>query len=291
VDLSTEWEPGEYRVEADPARILEALNNLVSNSCDAMPDGGALTIELSRVKRRADGDPSVLQNPDSLHDDLSPRTWVCLSVADTGTGMTEEVEQHLFEPFFTTKEIGQGTGLGLAQVHGIVQQHGGFVDVETELGVGTTVRIFLPALGDALAEPAGGESAEDERPTVLLVEPSASLRHAERELLESLGYHVLTAKHGREALAISRSPRWSPDRPNHVDLVLTTVELPGTGGIELVSRLRKSRPGLKAVAVSDRRLDEAELRSLQQAGFADAIPKPLEVEQLERMLRKTLEPA
>ena len=126
-----------FTVEADAARLRQALTNLALNARDAMPEGGELIFSLSRVEISRD-EPLPATG-------MSPGTWVCLKVSDTGTGMTEEVQAHLFEPFFTTKEVGEGTGLGLAQVYGIVRQHGGAIGVETELGEGTTFRIYLPA--------------------------------------------------------------------------------------------------------------------------------------------------
>ena len=189
--------------------------NLALNARDAMPESGELRFELSRVEIGPDETPPVA--------DMPPGEWVCLAVSDTGTGMTEEVQAHLFEPFFTTKEVGKGTGLGLAQVYGIVRQHEGYIDVETKIGEGTTFRVYLPASG---VEP---EIVEQESPavprgqgeTILLVEDEENLREAAQEMLESQGYRVLTAANGREALEVYEATR-SGDQPRRVDLVITS---------------------------------------------------------------------
>jgi len=288
VAFTIEREPTSYVVEADGTRILQALDNLVSNSCDAMPEGGRLSITLARIEHPSEHPSSDSNGPGELPDDLSPGEWVRLSVSDTGTGMTEQVHQHLFEPFFTTKDVGEGTGLGLAQVYGIVRQHEGSVTVETALGEGTTVHIFLPAYTDASPDPSDTASSQDPQAAVLLVEPNDSLRHAERKLLESLGYRVLVAKHGRDALALTQSPRWSGTRSNRVDLVLTTLEMPSMSGRELMKELTRTRPYLKAVAVSGRGLEEDEVTGLKDAGFVAAISKPLEIDALERVLSTAL---
>ena len=137
LDVEPVEQPAAFMVRVDSGRVQQVLANLATNARDAMPEGGELRLVLSHVTVTADQAPPVA--------DMEPGAWVCLTASDTGTGMTDEVSEHLFEPFFTTKEVGQGTGLGLAQVYGIVRQHEGFIDAETELGQGTTFRIYLPA--------------------------------------------------------------------------------------------------------------------------------------------------
>jgi signal transduction histidine kinase len=131
--------PGDFVVEADPGRLEQVLMNLSLNARDAMPNGGELRFELSRTDFEPGDEPPVAK--------MSPGGWVCLVVSDTGTGMTPDVVSHVFEPFFTTKEVGKGTGMGLAQVYGIVRQHGGHVALESEVGEGSTFRVYLPAEG------------------------------------------------------------------------------------------------------------------------------------------------
>jgi signal transduction histidine kinase/uncharacterized PurR-regulated membrane protein YhhQ (DUF165 family) len=275
VQIAVDDAQNEYVVEGDRERLLQALRNLASNASDAMPEGGTLTLALARVDGSTHPVPAA----------LAPGAWIRLSVSDTGTGMTEEVQQHLFEPFFTTKDIGEGTGLGLAQVFGIVRQHEGILDVETELGRGTAFHVYLPAYAEAAAEVRCSSDDDDKRATVLLVEPNESLRHAERELLASLGYRVLTAKGGRDALAVNQSPRWTGSGSNHIDLLVTALEMPRMTGEDLVRRLKTTKPYLKAVVVSGRALEDEERASLHRAGFDAILYKPLDARALEGLLR------
>ncbi len=274
----------EYVVNADPTRIQQVLMNLATNARDAMPEGGELRFELSRV----DAIPAAVGTP--------PRAggagggWICLAVSDTGTGMTEEVRSHLFEPFFTTKEPGKGTGLGLAQVYGIVRQHEGYIGVETEVGKGTTFRIYLPASGpegvvgeeEVVALPQGqGE-------TILLVEDNEGVREAAQEILEPLGYRVLTAENGREALEVYWVAQ-SGDRPQQgVDLVITDVVMPEMGGKMLIRKLREANPGLKGLAITGYIVEE-DVQRLRKAGFLDVVRKPFDVDALARTVRRALD--
>jgi PAS domain S-box-containing protein len=167
-------EPGaaECVVEADPTRIQQVLMNLALNARDAMPEGGDLRMSLTRAVVTPERAPPVV--------DMTPGDWVCLAVSDTGIGMTEEVQAHLFEPFFTTKNPGAGTGLGLAQVYGIVQEHQGHIDVETEMGMGTTLRVYLPACGGVRVEEHTevGSTPRGRGETILLVEDEGRVREA-----------------------------------------------------------------------------------------------------------------
>ena len=272
--------PEEYVVEADSTRIEQTLMNLALNARDAMPESGELRFELSRVEIGPDETPPVA--------DMPPGEWVCLAVSDTGTGMTEEVQAHLFEPFFTTKEVGKGTGLGLAQVYGIVRQHEGYIDVETKIGEGTTFRVYLPASG---VEP---EIVEQESPavprgqgeTILLVEDEENLREAAQEMLESQGYRVLTAANGREALEVYEATR-SGDQPRRVDLVITDMVMPEMGGKELMQELRNRDPSLKALAITGYAVREV-AKELREMGFSDVIYKPFDVDTLAQVIRRAL---
>ena len=209
--------------------------------------------------------------------------------------MTEKVRAHLFEPFFTTKEVDKGTGLGLAQVHGIVRQHEGTIGVETELGQGTTFRIYLPVYAD------GGRAsvADDDRAsvtkieaqklsapsqgqgkTLLLVDDNEDLRKAGQRILESLGYRVLTAANGREALAVYAAG-------DGVDLLITDVVMPEMGGKELMLELRRSDPSMKALAITGYPM-KGTTEGLKEAGFLEVISKPFELETLARVTRRAL---
>ncbi len=273
-------------VEADPDRMRQVMTNLALNARDAMPEGGELRIEVKRAaiqrpKSRIQDRGSETEADGACRD----RAWVCLSVSDTGTGMTEEVLAHLFEPFFTTKDVGEGRGLGLAQVYGIVRQHEGYVDVETEIGGGTTVYIYLPAC--ELEDGEGDEEIGGQRATILLVEQEEGLRQAGRRMLESLGHRVLTASSGHEALALCQSPRWSQGRCR-VGLVITDVVMPDMEGKELVQHVRRRNPGLKALGIVGCEVEQA-TRESSESGFLDVIQKPFSMDVLARAVRRALD--
>ena len=213
--------------------------NLVVNARDAMPEGGRLTIETGN----AEIDESYVQQ--HVVDHIG--SYVLLTVSDTGIGMDVETRSHIFEPFFTTKEVGKGTGLGLATVYGIVKQSGGDFWVYSEPGAGATFKIYLPRV-DApperrerrrLRPPSAGHGE-----TILLLEDEADLRELMIEWLREIGYTVLEAKNGRDALDISAQRR-SP-----IDLLLTDVVMPGMGGRELAEKLAASRPSVRVLYIS-----------------------------------------
>ncbi len=266
-------------VQADPTRIQQVLLNLAVNARDAMPEGGDLSVILSTNRVRTGEEPPVVEMPAG--------DWVCLSVADTGTGMPPEVAAHIFEPFFTTKPRGQGTGLGLAQVYGIVKQHEGFIGVETEPGRGTTIRIYLPAdrtgeEDDVLGgEQAGSlEALRGQAETILLVEDEEVLRAMGREILESLNYRVLTAADGQEALDVFYSA-------DGIDLVITDMVMPLMGGRALVQALQKGAPNLKALALTGYAVVE-DLQELRAAGILDVVEKPFDERTLARAVHRAL---
>jgi signal transduction histidine kinase/CheY-like chemotaxis protein len=276
--------PEEYAapltVEADPTRIQQALMNLALNARDAMPEGGELRVGLSRVETRLEEEPPVAE--------MSPGAWICLSVSDTGTGITEEAQAHLFEPFFTTKPAGKGTGLGLAQVYGIVKQHKGHIGVETWEGEGTVFRIYLPAYQEEKKEM---EEVKIEEPFVLpqgqgeiilFVEDEKRLQDAMRGILEMLGYRVLTASHGEEALEVYRKTK------EKIDLVITDLVMPGIGGRQLIRELMRENPNLRALAITGHVM-QADREALRDAGFLDVIYKPFDAGRLAKTVRHALD--
>ena len=226
-------------VRADPAQMEQVIINLAVNARDAMPRGGQLTLELANVEL----DATFAHR----HAGMTPGPYVVFSVTDTGHGMDEDTKARIFEPFFTTKEAGKGTGLGLPTVYGVVKQSGGFIWVYSEPGHGTTFKIHLPRVDQAperLSPRPGQAAAGQGTETVLLVEDEDALRALLREVLESLGYRVLEAGLGAEALRIAREHRG----PIHV--LLTDLVMPQMTGRELADRLSCLRPDLKVLFMS-----------------------------------------
>jgi PAS domain S-box-containing protein len=267
---------GEYMVRADPTRIQQVLMNLVVNARDAMPGGGVLRIELASLEVSLEEQPPVAE--------MEPGQWICLSVSDTGEGIPPQVLPHIFEPFFTTKPRGEGAGLGLAQVHGIVTQHGGYCDVGTKMGEGATFYVYLPAYHaaeEAAREGEVGTTPEGKGETILLVEDNEQLREAAQRILESLGYRVLAAANGREALE-----RY--ETTEGIDLVLTDVVMPEMGAADLARALGNIDPSAKVLAISGYVAAE-ELQAVKAAGIPDVIPKPLDADVLAKAIRRALD--
>jgi PAS domain S-box-containing protein len=276
VRFTTALDPRLPPVTADPGQIEQVLMNLAVNARDAMPAGGRLTVATQAVTVG----PGLIPNEPAV----PPGDYALLSVTDTGRGMTAEVKANLFVPFFTTKEPGRGTGLGLAVVHGIVSQCGGHVSAYSEVGMGTTFRVYLPASADrpsptaATPAPAPLRGAE----TVLLVEDDPAVRRIARLALESQGYTVLEAGGGPAALAL-------PDGElAGVHLLLTDVVMPEMGGRQLADRLRAKRPGLKVLYMSGY-TDDAVLRHGILEHADQFIAKPFSPLALARKVREVLD--
>jgi PAS domain S-box-containing protein len=239
VTLATVLQPGLGRVKADRGQVEQVLLNLAVNARDAMPAGGRLTVETHDVGL----DAAYVQG----HAEAHAGPHVLLAVSDDGCGMDAATKSHLFEPFFTTKPAGQGTGLGLATVYGIVKQSKGHVEVYSEVGVGTTVKVYLPRAGEAAREPAPhfvpAPAAGTE--TVLLAEDEEAVRELARLALHRAGYAVLTAGSGEEALRVAAA------HGGPVHLLATDVVMPGgMGGRELARRLLEAHPGLHVLYLS-----------------------------------------
>lgn len=276
---------GKFTIEADPGRIQQVLTNLALNARDAMPAGGTLRISLQHLHLRPGSPPPLPEMAgvvENLQGGLAHPVWVCLSVADTGIGMTDAVHAHLFEPFFTTKDMGKGTGLGLAQVYGIVRLHEGYVGVETEIGKGTTFRIYLPAsemkVEEVVEETSGVPLGHGE--TILLAEDNDHLREAGQSILEELGYRVLLASNGREALAIFRA---TPD----IALVITDLIMPEMGGETLLHELKRLAPTRKIMAITGYTM-QVGVRTLKDAGFFDVVHKPFDADTLAQVIYRAL---
>ena len=263
---------------ADAVQLENAILNLAVNARDAMPDGGRLTIATSHASL----DEAYVRH----HPEASRGEYVEVSVADAGTGMPPQVVARVFEPFYTTKEIGRGTGLGLSQVYGFVKQSGGHVSIESEVGRGTTIRLYLPCCGEGAGVPepdrddgavVGARGAE----IVLVVEDEAGVRGISVAALRELGYEVMEAAGGRAALGILAStPR--------VDLLLTDVVMPSMTGPQLAAEARAIRPDLRVVFTTGYASD-AVLRGADLDDDVAVLLKPFTLRQLDAKLREALD--
>ena len=263
-------------VLADRGQVQQILLNLAVNASDAMPGGGTLTIETDEV--------DLDEDYPATHLGATPGQYVVLTVTDTGTGMPAAVQARLFEPFFTTKPVGKGTGLGLATVHGIVKQNGGSVNVYSELGRGTSFKVYLPRVdaGEAALEEApAGLSLHRGTETVLLVEDADGLRELTCRLLERQGYAVLVAGDAEEAVRLF-------DENPAIDVLLTDVVMPGTSGPELTRRLRELRPGLHVVYMSGYTEETIVQHGVLKSGIA-FLQKPFTSDSLARKIRSVLD--
>jgi signal transduction histidine kinase len=239
IEVKQNLTPELWSVRADPDQVEQVIMNLVVNARDAMPKGGMLTIGTSNVELGEQEVKGFL--------DLKPGRYVSLTVTDTGTGMTEETKRRLFEPFFTTKPLGEGTGLGLSMVYGIVKQHGGDVSFYSELGLGSTFKIYWPATDqpiESAARPEGPRTARHGNETILLVEDDEKVRELVRQMLLLQGYKVLETRQGSAAVGMVGKH----DGP--IDLLLTDVVMPQMSGHELAERVAALRPGIKVVFMS-----------------------------------------
>jgi PAS domain S-box-containing protein len=268
---------GPYGVRADATQLQQVLLNLVVNSRDAMPAGGRIEIELGRLTVPAGGASPVA--------DMPAGSWVVLSVSDTGSGMPPEVLQHAFEPFFTTKEQGKGAGLGLAQVYGLVKQHGGFIDVRSVVGRGTTVSIYLPAASGTEAAEADVARAVEwgAGETVLVVEDEAAVRGVVSWQLEGMGYRVLVASSGEEAMDLFRQ------HGDDIAVVLLDLVMPGMGGAAFYRTLRRDNPTLPLIVLSGYPIEAGTALGLGQDDPVSWLRKPAPVDELAHAVRSALD--
>jgi len=278
VETQTVLAPGLHTVKADAGQLEQVIINLAMNAADAMPNGGRLTLETA----------NVVCDPESegRYPELKPGHYIMLAITDTGSGMSEEVRARAFEPFFTTKDVGQGTGLGLSTCYGIVKQSGGHISVYSEVGRGTTFKIYLPQAGapaksslprlDSPDLPRGTE-------TILLAEDDPALREMAATLLRRLGYTVLTAANGVEALSLKHQPA-----TGHVDLLFTDVVMPQMSGKELSDRVRKLYPRTKILFTSAYTEQAIVHQGVLDTGVA-LLQKPFTPSALARKVREVLD--
>ncbi len=263
-------------VEADPTQLQQVVMNLVVNARDAMPEGGRLRIETARVNL----DESFCR----AHPDLRPGDYVRLRVSDTGVGIPPDIQRRIFDPFFTTKEAGKGTGLGLPVVYGIVKNHGGAVEVDSEVGRGTTIALYFPLVEKpAQVERAPSVDVKGGSETILLVEDEPTVLELARAALEHYGYQVLTAQNGLEAIATYR------DHQSEIALVILDVVMPKLGGRETFRELRRIDPGVKAILASGYDTSQSLVRELLQSGVCGLVRKPYQIRELAQAVRRALD--
>jgi CheY-like chemotaxis protein len=278
VRLATALTGGPVCLRADPGQLEQVLVNLVVNARDAMPDGGRVTVgtevvELDEVQARRAG--------------AGPGRYGVLTVADTGVGMSPEVQARVFEPFYTTKEPGQGTGLGLSTTYGIVREAGGHIEVISQVGHGTTFRVYLPLAEKPAAPvrtPAGDEEVVMGRgEVILLVEDERDVRELAARVLRAAGYRVLAAPDAEHALRTAAGA-------DRIDLLLTDVVMPGLNGRELAERLSRLRPTLRTLFTSAYARGIIADRGILDRGVA-YLEKPYTPATLSRAIRAVLENA
>jgi len=258
IDLSFVLDPSVGMVKADAGQLAQVLMNLVVNARDAMPAGGKLTVETRPVQRKSNGGD-----------------YAMLAVTDTGCGMDAETQAHLFEPFFTTKGLGKGTGLGLSTVHGIVHQHGGWIEVQSEPGKGSRFEIYLPVVAET---PMPAQDREHEplpmrTGTILLVEDQAAVRMLAEDVLSEAGHRVLSAGNGPAALRLAERHQ------GPIDLLITDVVMPDMSGPQVAAELTRSRPGVPVLYVSGYTDDALERHGVNEREAA-LLPKPFLSESL-----------
>jgi two-component system cell cycle sensor histidine kinase/response regulator CckA len=266
-------------IKADSGYVWQVLMNLVVNARDAMPEGGKLTVETSTI--------TLDENYTQTHAGVTPGDHVMLSVSDTGIGMTEEVRTRLFEAFFTTKAAGKGTGLGLVTCQNIVRQSGGHIDLFSEVGKGTTFKIYFPQIKQPLqastqplskAKPLRGGTE-----TLLVVEDEPSLRHLAQGVLHNQGYEVLTAPNGQDALRVVREHRGQP-----ISLVITDVIMPRMGGKVMAEWLKTTYPDIKILYTSGYTENEIAHHGALESGV-EFLPKPYSPASVIRKVRELLD--
>ncbi len=274
ITIHREFADDLFPIEGDPGQIEQVLMNLFINAADAMAEGGNLFLKTMNVSHRDIG--SKLYQP-------KPGDYVLLTIRDTGIGMDTKTLGRIFDPFFTTKELGRGTGLGLASVYGIIKGHDGYIDVESEMGQGTAFKIYLPAssrhLQETVRTPAPLVKGTG---TILLVDDEETVLDVGRRFLEVMGYDVLAAREGREAIEIYKKHQ------DAIALVILDIVMPNMKGGEVFDRLKEMNPGVKVLLSSGYSID-GEATKILERGCTGFIQKPFDMKQLSQSIRQILE--
>ena len=277
ITVQTSYLPSLWPIEGDPTQLHQVLLNLCVNARDAMPAGGTLTVSAKNFP--------VDEHYASMMPGAKAGPHVLFEVKDTGMGIPREIIDKVFDPFFTTKDVGHGTGLGLSTVIGIVKSHDGFLSVESEIGTGTTFKIYLPARSDAPGTPETSETtplplANGE--LLLIVDDEKLILHVTRELLEAHGYQVVTAGDATEALAIFAL------RKDEIKLVMTDLAMPLMDGIALIRTLQKMKPGVRVIASTGQGSPKQGAHELPSLGVRVCLAKPYNKETLLKTLHDAL---
>jgi signal transduction histidine kinase/CheY-like chemotaxis protein len=280
VQLETILEPKLKSIKADRGSIEQVIMNLVVNARDAMPNGGKITIRTENTILDEKGSAGIAE--------AKPGEFVCVSITDTGIGMDKETREHIFEPFFTTKAKGEGTGLGLSTVYGIVKQIGGWINVYSEPGQGATFRIYLPTLSDSAEgkselskETASSPELRGNGERLLLVEDDELIRTATQRLLSETGYTVLSAGSAEEALAIFQR------EDGDFQLVICDVVLPDKSGVELADQLLALQPELRVILSSGYTDEKLRMSAVEEKGYP-FLQKPYSTEKLLRSIKENI---
>lgn len=263
-----------FAADVDRGQVEQVLINLYVNAWQAMPGGGDLYLETSNV--------NLDEGYTRLHS-ISPGNYVKISVTDNGTGMDQATQRRIFEPFFTTKGMGLGTGLGLASAYGIIKNHGGIINVYSEVGRGTTFNIYLPASSGTISEentlpPEARKSTE----TILIVDDQEMILTVAKDMLKALGYQVLTAQGGKEALAIYG------EKSDAIDMIILDMIMPAMGGGETFDRLRSVNPHVKVILSSGYSIN-GQASEIMQRGCNGFIQKPFNIQELSQKIREVLD--
>jgi two-component system, cell cycle sensor histidine kinase and response regulator CckA len=274
VAISTRLETNLWTVEVDQGQIEQVLLNLYLNAAQAMPGGGRIDIETEN---------RILEESEAQDSYYKPGKYVRISVKDTGVGMDEKTKQRIFEPFFTTKEMGRGTGLGLASAYGIIKSHGGFIDVESEIGKGSVFIIQLPISEKAPQKQitAHKETLFTGDETILLIDDEAVMLEVGTEMLNKLNYKVISAKSGKEAVEIFKGKK------DEIHLTILDMIMPEMNGSETFSLLNQIQPGLKVLVSSGYSLSEEAVR-ISRLGCNSFIQKPFDIYHLSSKIREVL---
>ena len=276
IEFRTEFRQESLVIMADSGQIEQVIMNLATNARDAMPKGGRLKV----VTDLADIDEAVCE----AHGCEMPGEYVVITVSDTGMGMSEETRERMFDPFFTTKDIGKGTGLGLSMVYGIVRQHNGFIDVDSEQGIGTAFRIYLPATRVAVKKTLSTPTQHVDKgtETLLVAEDDPALRELSKIVLESFGYKVILAEDGQDAV------RKFTANNEEIGLIILDMMMPKMTGVEAYEAIRRIRPKVKALFLSGYTADKVMETGLIANGM-EIVMKPILPRDLLWKVRKALD--